>query len=59
MNAVNVDRLKTVLSGILSDRYQRKISVKTQEGTNDKHNSDRNDNYACGDSRLHPLRHGA
>lgn len=59
MNTVNVERLKTVLSGILSDRYQRKISVKTQEGTNDKHDSDRNDNYAVCNSRLHPLRHGA
>ena len=59
MNAVNVDRLKTVLSGILSDRYNRQITVKTREGTNGKHDSDRNDNYAGGDSRLHPLRHGA
>lgn len=59
MNAVNVDRLKTVLSGILSDRYGKQIKVKTQEGTNGKHDSDRNDNYAGGDSRLHPLRHGA
>ena len=59
MNAVNVDRLKTVLSGILSDRYGKQIEVTTREGTNDKRNSDRNDNYAGGDSRLHPLRHGA
>ena len=59
MNAVNVDRLKTVLSGILSDRYNRQIKVTTREGTNGKHDSDRNDNYAGGDSRLHPLRHGA
>ena len=59
MNAVNVDRLKTVLSGILSDRFNRQITVTTREGTNGKHDSDRNDNYAGGDSRLHPLRHGA
>ena len=59
MNAVNVDRLKTVLSGILSDRYGKQVKVTTREGTNDKRNSDRNDNYTGGDSRLHPLRHGA
>lgn len=56
---ISMERLEATLSGILSDRYQRKISVKTQEGTNGKHDSDRNDNYAGGDSQLHPLRHGA
>ena len=59
MNAVNVDRLKTVLAGILSDRYAMQIKVTTREGTNGKHNSDRNDNYTCGDSQHHPLRNGA
>lgn len=59
MNAVNVDRLKTVLSGILSDRYGKQIKVTTREGTNDKRNSDRNDNYAVCNSRLHPLCPGA
>lgn len=56
---ISTERLEATLSGILSDRYQRKISVKTQEGTNDNHNSDRNDNYAGGDSQLRSLRHGA
>ena len=59
MNAVNVDRLKTVLSDILSSRYNRQITVTTREGTNDKRNSDRNDNNAGGDSQLRSLRHGA
>ena len=56
---ISMERLEAVLSGILSDRCCKRITVKTQEGTNGKHDSDRNDNYAGGDSRLHPLRHGA
>ena len=56
---ISMERLEAVLSGILSDRCGKRITVKTQEGTNGKHDSDRNDNYAGGDSRLHHLRHGA
>lgn len=37
MNTVNIDRLTAVLSGILSDRFGREITV-TAEETND--NSD-------------------
>lgn len=34
MNTVNIDRLTAVLSGILSDRFGREITV-TAEETND------------------------
>lgn len=56
---ISMERLEAVLSGILTDRHNRRITVTTREGTNGKHDSDRNDNYAGGDSRLRSFRHGA
>ena len=56
---ISMERLEATLSGILTDRYNRQIKVTTREGTNGKHDSDRNDNYTGGDSRLCTLRHGA
>lgn len=38
MNTVNIDRLQSVLSGILSDRHGRKVTV-TLEG-NEKNSKD-------------------
>lgn len=50
MNTVNIDRLAFTLSGILSDRYERTITVTVKEGKNenvreDRHSDSRFDDY--------------
>lgn len=50
MNTVNIDRLAFILSGILSDRYERTITVTLQEENNenvceDRHSDSRFDDY--------------
>lgn len=44
MNEVNIDRLTAVLSGILSDRFGREITVTLQEGNE---NSSKDFNGDC------------
>lgn len=45
MNTVNIDRLTSVLSDILSDKYGKQIKV-TMEGKNDNSNSVSNDSVS-------------
>lgn len=50
MNTVNIDRLAFTLSGILSDRYEKIVTVTIKEGKNenvceDRHSDSRIDDY--------------
>lgn len=50
MNTVNIDRLAFTLSGILSDRHERTITVTVKEDKNenvceDRHGDSRFDDY--------------
>lgn len=46
MNTVNIDRMTAVLSGILTDRYGKQVTVKLQEGNDEIDHKDHH-----GDSR--------
>ena len=52
MNTLNTDRLTSVLSAILSDKYGKRIKV-TLEGKDDNSDSGKPCAHSCGDSRLH------
>ena len=50
MNTVNIDRLAFTLSGILSDRYGKSVTVIVKDGKNendfeDRHSDSRFDDY--------------
>lgn len=50
MNTVNIDRLAFTLSGILSDRYAKNVTVTVKDGKNendceDRHSDSRFDDY--------------
>lgn len=53
---ISMERLEATLSGILSDRYQRKISVRGDRSG--KWNDDRNDCPACRCVGSNPLQDG-
>ena len=53
---ISMERLEATLSGILSDRYQRKISVRGDRSG--KWNVDRNDCPACRCVGSNPLQDG-
>ena len=53
---ISMERLEATLSGILSDRYQRKISVRGDRSG--KWNVDRNDCPACRCAGSNPLQDG-
>ena len=53
---ISMERLEATLSGILSDRYQRKISVRGDRSG--KWNVDRNDCPACRRAGSNPLQDG-
>lgn len=53
---ISMERLEATLSGILSDRYQRKISVRGDRSG--KWNVDRNDCPACRCIGSNPLQDG-
>ena len=53
---ISMERLEATLSGILSDRYQRKISVRGDRSG--KWNADRNDCPACRCAGSNPLQDG-
>ena len=53
---ISMERLEATLSGILSDRYQRKISVRGDRSG--KWNVDRNDCPACWCVGSNPLQDG-
>ena len=53
---ISMERLEATLSGILSDRYQRKISVRGDRSG--KWNVDRNDCPACRCVGNNPLQDG-
>ena len=52
MNTLNIDRLTAVLSGILTDRCGRKITVKMEE-RHDNSDSGKPCTHSGGDSRIH------
>lgn len=54
MKTVSIDRLTAVLSGILSDRFNKEVKV-TMEGENVNNNSDCADSDSCRSAQLHPL----
>lgn len=54
MNTLNIDRLTAVLSGILTDRCGKQITVKMEE-RHDNSDSGKPCPHSGGDSRLHPL----
>lgn len=54
MNTVNIDRLTAVLSGILSDRYNKEVKV-TMEGKDVNNDSDCTDTDSVRSARIHPL----
>lgn len=53
MNTLNIDRLTAVLSDILTDRFNKQITV-TMEGENVNCNSDCPDTDSGRSARLHP-----
>ncbi len=53
MNTVNIDRLTAVLSGILTDKYNQKITV-TTEGKDVNNDSDCADSDSGRSARIHP-----
>lgn len=54
MKTVNIDRLTAVLSGILSDRFNKEVKV-TMEGKDVNNNSDCPGTDSCRSAQLHPL----
>lgn len=54
MNTLNTDRLTSVLSAILSDKYGKRIKV-TLEGKDDNNNPDCPGTDSCRSAQLHPL----
>ena len=54
MNTVNIDRLTAVLSGILTDKYNQKITV-TTEGKDVNNDSDCPDSDSCRSAQFRPL----
>lgn len=49
---IDIKRLESVLSGILSDRYGKQIAV-TLEGKDDNNNPDCSGSDSFGNTRLH------
>lgn len=57
MNTVNIDRLAFTLSGILSDRYEKIVTVTIKEGKNENVCEDRHSD-SCFDDYGRRLRTG-
>ena len=51
---IDIKRLESMLSGILSDRYNKQIKVKL-EGKDDNNNPDCPGTDSCRSAQLHPL----
>lgn len=55
MNTLNLDRLAAVMSGILSDKYSAKVTVKL-EGEDVNNNSDCHGTDSCRSARIPTVR---